>query len=157
MVKLFGRDNIGESVNILENTDALFFLAPEIDHEGNKYLGMQLAKKRFKGTSRNHCYQPYVPGNSIKLLEDEGLAEPMYKETLNPNVERAMAFANGGLTASFCSNTPVLNNNSDGLKLLNSSSTLFEDKTSGASNFFEATFIPNNIMRRKKQLFRFGK
>ena len=157
LVKLFGRDNIGESVNILENTDALFFLAPEIDHEGNKYLGMQLAKKRFKGTSRNHCYQPYVPGNSIKLLEDEGLAEPMYKETLNPNVERAMAFANGGLTASFCSNTPVLNNNSDGLKLLNSSSTLFEDKTSGASNFFEATFIPNNIMRRKKQLFRFGK
>lgn len=144
LVRLFGRNNIGESVNILENTDALFFLAPEIDHEGNKYLGIQLAKKRFKGGTRMHCYQPYVPGNGIRLLEDEGLATPMCKDTLNPNIERAKAFTTGGMTAAYCTN-PISTINLGGTNLLVSGANIYSDDGETKS-FFSPTYTPFKML-----------
>lgn len=152
LVRLFGRNNIGESINILENADAVFFLAPELDHDGNNYLGMQLAKKRFKGGSRSHCYQPYVPGNPIKLLEDENLATPMCKDTLNPNVERARQFMENGAVSGNGFNQ--INTISAGnTKLLASSDNIYTDDSNG--NFFELNYIPNYVPSKKlKTLYR---
>lgn len=130
LVRLFGRSNIGESQNILENADAIIFLAPEYDKEGNKYLGMQLAKKRFRGSSRSHMYQPFMPGNDIRFIEDEGLATPVCKNTLNPNLERASNFMAGNLNNAFSGgSTPVVN--------IGDTALLKEDSE---SNFFEINF-----------------
>ena len=143
LVRLFGRNNIGESINILENADGVFFLAPELDHDGNRYLGIQLAKKRFRGGERNHCYQPYIPGNPIKLLEDENLATPMCKDTLNPNVEKARAFIeNGAVRANPVNSIPVGTTN-----LLASTGNVYADD--GEENFFELSFTPPRIMYKR--------
>lgn len=146
LVRLFGRSNIGESVNILENTDALFFLAPEYDRENNKYLGIQLAKKRFKGGKRLHCYQPYSPNNPIKLLEDEGLATPLCKDTLNPNVERAAAFANG--QTAYMSN-PIGTIDLGGTNLLTSEDNMYTDTSEDVASFFNPTYKPLRTMYTK--------
>lgn len=139
LVRLFGRNNIGESITILENTDAMFFLAPEYDKDGLKYLGIQLAKKRYRGSTRSHMYQPYTPGNEIRLVEDEGLPQPLCKNTLNPNTERAEAFANGNIGKTFNTN-PISTVSMGNVNLLRSNSIYAEDDDQ--DNFFSVNYKP---------------
>lgn len=139
LVRLFGRNNIGESITILENTDAMFFLAPEYDKDGLKYLGIQLAKKRYRGATRSHCYQPYLPGNGIRLVEDIGQEQPACKNSLNPNTERAEAFNSGNLHNTFNANKiPTVSVGS--VNLLSSNSIYSEDDES--DNFFSVNYTP---------------
>lgn len=84
LLRLLGRGNIGESMLMLDNTDGAFIIAPEMTQDGMKYLGIQRIKARFKTTQRAHIYQPYSPDCLIKLLEDDNLAEPIFKDTLRP-------------------------------------------------------------------------
>lgn len=84
LVRLLGRSNIGESMLMLENIDAAFMIAPEwTDNGATKYLGIQNIKSRYKTSGRLFIYQPYVIGNSIKLIEDYYSPQPVFKETLS--------------------------------------------------------------------------
>lgn len=87
LVRLLGRSNIGESMLILENIDAAFIIAPEIEVSSDiKYLGIQLIKRRYRANSnRSNIYQPYHT-NSIKLIEDVNSLKYVFKESLRSDM-----------------------------------------------------------------------
>lgn len=83
IVRLFGRQNIGESMLMLENIDCAFAIAVEYDENNNKHLGINRLKARFRSHSPLHCiHQPYEVGNCIKLVEDAYAQVPAYKLTM---------------------------------------------------------------------------
>lgn len=81
LIRLFGRSNIGESQLILENLDAAYFIVPEYDSEGRKYLGIQKVKSRFYSMLESF-YQPYTDYSPIKFVEDANDRKPAYRLTL---------------------------------------------------------------------------
>ena len=82
LVRLLGRSNTSESMLILNNSDAVFMIAPEVLSTGEKYLGIQRVKIRYNAGDQIIAYLPFSPNNGIKLLEDFG-REANYKRTLN--------------------------------------------------------------------------
>ena len=80
LVRMLGRSQIGESMLILENIDGAFIIAPEWDQDGNKFLGFQRIKKRYKASELSYLYYPYQ--GEIKLLEDFNALSPVYKTTM---------------------------------------------------------------------------
>ena len=71
LVRLIGRSNISESMLILNNIDAGFLIAPETTKDGERYLGVQRIKIRYKAGNRDFVYLPFI-GESLKLQEDYG-------------------------------------------------------------------------------------
>lgn len=71
LVRLIGRSNISESMLILNNIDAGFLIAPETTQSGERYLGVQRIKIRYKAGDREFVYIPFA-NDSLKLTEDFG-------------------------------------------------------------------------------------
>lgn len=125
LIRLLGRSNIGESMLILENIDCGFMLAPEYDQAGNKFLGIQRIKARFKKISnREHIYQPFADGNPIKMVEDEKCAQPAFKESLRANKEE--------FNSKFGGNTHVTSYLANSIKEVDTDIKLLDS----ADNFF---------------------
>ena len=82
LVRNLGRNNIGESLLILENADAAFIITPETTKFGKKYLGVSSVKTRYKGASLFTFFQPYNSERPIELEQDTNLAQPVFKDTL---------------------------------------------------------------------------
>lgn len=82
LVRNLGRNNIGESLLILENADAAFIITPENTKFGRRYLGVSSIKTRFKGATLFTFFQPYNKERPIELEQDTNLAQPVYKDTL---------------------------------------------------------------------------
>lgn len=80
LVRMLGRSQIGESMLILENLDGAFIIAPEWTPDGQKYLGIQRIKKRYKASDMAYLYYPYQ--GEIKLLEDFNALAPVYKVSM---------------------------------------------------------------------------
>lgn len=80
LVRMLGRSQIGESLLILENIDGSFIITPEWDSNGNKFLGIQRIKKRYKASDLTYVYYPYQ--GEIKLVEDFNAIEPVYRTTM---------------------------------------------------------------------------
>ena len=80
LVRMLGRSQIGESMLILENLDGAFLIAPEWTPDGQKFLGFQRIKKRYKASDLTFLYYPYQ--GEIKLVEDLNALEPVYKTTM---------------------------------------------------------------------------
>ena len=80
LVRMLGRSNISESILILNNTDGAFVLAPEKDHQGNQWIGVQRIKKRFDATDQEYYYIPCYP-NTLTMVEDIGTV-PVSKTTM---------------------------------------------------------------------------
>lgn len=80
LVRMLGRSQIGESMLILENLDGAFLIAPEWTSDGQKFLGFQRIKKRYKASDLTYLYYPYQ--GEIKLVEDLNALEPVYKTTM---------------------------------------------------------------------------
>ena len=88
LVKQLGRDNTGESIQVINNADAVMMLTPEYDMNDNKYLGVNLIKRRYTNTytkSVQYVFLPFAPNNGIRLLMDLNSDKPIYKETMNEN------------------------------------------------------------------------
>jgi len=119
LVRMLGRSNIGESMIILENIDGGFMITPEFDQEGNKFLGIERIKARYKKISnREHLFQPYVDGNSVRLEADAHLSIPVFKESMRVNIEDYNThFQNKTNVTSYMSNDIK---HLDDVKLLNS-------------------------------------
>ena len=87
LVRLIGRSNVGESNLILENSDWIALIAPEYDHEGNKYLGMQRVKSRYYIAGDMYCaFMPYVNG-TVKFIEDFYSPVPVHKITMKEEIQ----------------------------------------------------------------------
>lgn len=95
LVRMLGRSQIGESLLILENLDGGFLIAPEWTHEGQKYLGIQRIKARYKASDLAFIYQPYIIGNDIKLVEDLNAMAPVYRTTMRDDAAIMNNFNNG--------------------------------------------------------------
>lgn len=89
LVKKLSRANIGESSRMNENLDGTFIIAPEFDSNGNKYMGIKLAKKRYEVAPNTPMaiYQPFYPGAPIAMVEDVYEARPAYRESLMRDAE----------------------------------------------------------------------
>lgn len=89
LVKKLGRANIGESSRMNENLDGTFIIAPEFDSDGNRYMGIKLAKKRYEiaPTAPMAIYQPFYPGAPIAMVEDVYESMPVYRESLMRDAE----------------------------------------------------------------------
>lgn len=105
LLRLLGRSNIGESMLMLENIDCGFMIAPEYDQSGAKFMGMQRIKMRYKASNREHIYQPYMPGNSIKLIEDFASAIPVFRNSMKNDNEDTMIFNTGLKQSQYHTNT----------------------------------------------------
>ena len=83
LVRLLGRANVAESNLILENSDWIALIAPEIAPDGSRYLGIQRVKQRYYIPDGFNCvYMPYL-GKTIKLVEDTMLPSPLHKSTMS--------------------------------------------------------------------------
>lgn len=105
IVRLFGRQNIGESMLMLENIDCAFAIAVERDENNHKYLGINRLKARFRCASPLHCiHHPYEVGNEIKLVEDAYAQVPAYRLTMEkenvPNFSGRSSYPNANEVVS---------------------------------------------------------
>lgn len=82
--KLLGKSNVGESMLMIDNIDCAISITEDYDREFRKYLGLNLLKMRGK-MLRTYIAQPFLPGNSMTLVEDLG-GVPQFKESLHENV-----------------------------------------------------------------------
>ena len=83
LVRLIGRSNVGESNLILENSDWIGMIAPEVNPmNGERFLGMLRVKSRYRIPDGFSCaFMPYI-GQSIKLIEDALMPVPVHKITM---------------------------------------------------------------------------
>lgn len=81
LVRALGRSNISESMLVLNNIDCGFMITPEFSSAGEKFLGIQRVKIRYKASDLDVMYLPFSTNNTIKLMEDFGKT-PIYKTTL---------------------------------------------------------------------------
>jgi hypothetical protein len=88
--KLIGKSNTGESLLMIDNLDCGITIARDYDRDGLMYMTFHRIKMRDKGSTREYIAQPFLPDNSIKLIEDFG-SIPQFKESIhtipgmNPN------------------------------------------------------------------------
>lgn len=84
LTRMLGRANIGESMLMLDNLDCAFIINVEYDSDDIKYMVFKRIKLRYKATNRDYICQPFVTGNSIKLIEDFYSQVPLFKDSLKP-------------------------------------------------------------------------
>lgn len=145
LVRMLGRGNVGESNLILENSDWICLLAPEIDPiTGEKRLGMQRVKSRYYIPDGFHCaYMLYVK-NSIKLVEDIYLPQPAHKTTMVS--EEGQMMING-----MSSNTIGVANRVKSFTELDD--TVFENTDEQLGNIFEKASATIAAMELNPNLF----
>ena len=94
LVRLLGRSNVAESTMILNNSDWVATVAPEMNMDGTTYLGMKLLKHRYHIPGDVNCaFIPYI-GDTLKLTEDLGLP-PCHKTSLVSEEFMTMQLNNG--------------------------------------------------------------
>lgn len=82
LVECVGRNNIGESIKILENIDSGIIIIPEKDAADNPYMGFSLIKSRYGTNAPKRFYHPFNPEKPVELLCDEGCATPVHRLTM---------------------------------------------------------------------------
>lgn len=83
LTRMLGKANVGESLLMLDNIDYGFIINIEYDKEDVKYIVFKRIKIREKATPRDYIAYPFVYNNNAKIIEDLGLAIPVFKESLH--------------------------------------------------------------------------
>ena len=81
ITRMLGKENVGESLVMLDNLDMGIIINKEYDRDGNVWLAFNVIKSRIKN-ERDYIVHPFEPGSTIKLVEDVGCPVPAFKETL---------------------------------------------------------------------------
>lgn len=117
LVRQLGRDNAGESIQVINNSDAVMMLTPEYDAEHNKYLGVNLAKRRYNNTyseTLNYMFLPFAQNNGIRLVMDFNLPTPLYRVTMSnaPGIETqnqaTLQMKTGMVGSAYLSNNAII-------------------------------------------------
>ena len=82
LVECVGRNNIGESIKILENIDSGIIIIPERDAADNPYMGFSLIKSRYGTNAPKRFYHPFNPEKPVELLCDEGCTNTVHRLTM---------------------------------------------------------------------------
>lgn len=83
--KLLGKSNIGESMLMIDNLDFGIIITLDYDKNERLYMAFNAVKTRAK-TQRTYIAQPFVPGNTMRLVEDFG-GIPQFKESLHTQLD----------------------------------------------------------------------
>ncbi len=78
VTRLVGRDGVGSAWEIVENSDWLCVVNPEVKQDtGDLYLTLKMLKRRYRSKENEdkmrrleYFNQPFVPGSEIRLVED---------------------------------------------------------------------------------------
>ena len=81
LIRSLGSFNVSESYLMIDNCDFGVIINKEIDSHDNMYLGFKVIKTRTK-CDLELMYQPYVPENPVKLVEDVNMIAPAFRRTL---------------------------------------------------------------------------
>ena len=81
LIRSLGAFNVSESYLMIDNCDLGVIINKESDSQGNNYMGFKCIKTRTKCTLELF-YQPYLPMNAIKLVEDFESPVPAFKRQL---------------------------------------------------------------------------
>ena len=90
LIRNLGSFNVSESFLMIDNCDVGIIINKEMDSNELLYMGFKCIKTRTK-CDLDLFYQPYLPGNSIKLVEDINLTIPSFRRSLKddqPTVPR---------------------------------------------------------------------
>lgn len=81
LIRSLGSFNVSESYLMIDNCDVGLIINKEMDSHDNQYMGFKIIKTRTK-CDLELMYQPYVPENPVKLVEDVGMVTPMFRRAL---------------------------------------------------------------------------
>lgn len=147
LVRLIGRSNISESMLILNNIDAGFMIAPEVTKTGERYLGIQRIKIRYRAGNTEFVFLPFV-GNSIKLAEDyNGIAN--YKTNMKSDSEIEFSGAANCRPSNYKTNAI---RELDMTVAQDGESNIFSANVVSGSNALDTIASMNNITKPKLKL-----
>lgn len=81
LIRSLGSFNVSESYLMIDNCDFGVIINKEMDSNENMYMGFKVIKTRTK-CDLELMYQPYVPENPVKLVEDIELVAPAFRRSL---------------------------------------------------------------------------
>lgn len=95
VTRLVGRDGIAGSWEIIENSDVVIIVNPEVKSDtGELYLTFKMLKRRYRSSEENdklrrldYFNHPFEPGNEIRLIDDIDLPKPLSLESLSTQFE----------------------------------------------------------------------
>lgn len=105
LIRSLGSFNVSESYLMIDNCDVGIIINKEVDSHDNQYMGFKVIKTRTK-CDLELMYQPYVPENPVKLVEDIGMVTPMFRRALKEEnqaitrVSRRNDYNNGSHTST---------------------------------------------------------
>ena len=83
--KILGKSNIGESMLMIDNLDFGIIITLDYDKEDRLYMAFNAVKSRAKN-NRTYIVQPFVSGNTMRLVEDYG-GIPQFKESIHTQLD----------------------------------------------------------------------
>ena len=83
--KALGKSNIGESMLMIDNLDFGIIITLDYDKDEKLYMAFNAVKTRAK-TQRTYIVQPFIPGNTMRLVEDFG-GIPQFKESIHTQLD----------------------------------------------------------------------
>lgn len=91
VTKLVGRDSIAGAWEIIENSDFVCIINPEVKSDTNElFLTFKMLKRRYRSSEENeklrrleYFNHPFEPGNEIRLIDDIELPKSLSLESLS--------------------------------------------------------------------------
>ena len=95
VTRLVGRDAIAGAWEIIENSDVVIIINPEVKSDTNDlYLTFKLLKRRYRSSEEDeklrrleYFNHPFEPDNGIKLIDDIEFDKPLSLESLSTKFE----------------------------------------------------------------------
>lgn len=95
VTRLVGRDAIAGAWEIIENSDFVCIINPEVKTDTNElFLTFKMLKRRYRSSEENeklrrleYFNHPFEAGNEIKLIDDIDLPKPLSLESLSTQFE----------------------------------------------------------------------
>lgn len=95
VTRLVGRDGIAGAWEIIENSDVVIIINPEVKSDTNElYLTFKLLKRRYRSSEEDeklrrldYFNHPFEPDNGIRLIDDIELNKPISLESLSTKFE----------------------------------------------------------------------
>ena len=103
LTRQLGRSNVGESMLMIDNSDAVIILGKEMDSEGTEYMAFNLDKLRYAPIKLNYMLYPL---DGLRLETDTDKYTPIYLESLKPETNTI-----SGLSAYTQNNSSIFSNN----------------------------------------------
>ena len=95
VTRLVGRDGIAGAWEIIENSDVVIIINPEVKSDTNDlYLTFKLLKRRYRSSEEDeklrrleYFNHPFEPDNGIRLIDDIEFDKPLSLESLSTKFE----------------------------------------------------------------------